>query len=355
MHKRAKSNFIYFSKKHALDQSITISFIVSCILVIGTLHGQADIMGASWLSFLKFFLWHFLRDVLLYYMLFRLNFKIIRSDTKYTTMPWVAIVGTIFICLLFSPMLSQTQWYIMGVPEKYQVRSFVFFNLAKDFIMGLIVILVTRYIHANYKREQIIIANQKLIEENIRTRFEALKNQLDPHFLFNSLNTLNGLIGIDDEKAQEYVDNLSSVFRYTLNNKDIQTLNGELEFVGSYIALLKIRYGKNLIVEYDIEERYRDFEIMPISIQLLVENAVKHNVISNKSPLTIKICTTPQESISVSNRINPKLEESINSGVGLANLADRYEILFKKSISINNENGIFNVEIPLIADEKGGR
>jgi len=350
MYKRRKSKFTYFSKKHALYQSVIISAFINCILIVGALHGNTLGTGVDWQSYMEFFLWHFCCNVILYYLLFRLNFRIILSSTKLRNTSLIAITGTILFCFLFSPILTRLQWVALGITGKwFPMADFIIFNLTKDLILGITVILVTRYIYANYRREQAIIANQKLIEENIRTRYEALKNQLDPHFLFNSLNTLNGLIGIDDEKAQEYVDNLSSVFRYTLNNKSTQTLDEELRFVESYVALLKIRYGKNLIVKYDIDEQYRDSEIMPVSIQLLVENAVKHNVISNNVPLTIDVFTTPNNGVMVSNRINHKFEEGINNGVGLANLADRYMILFKKSITINNTDGIFSVEIPLMS------
>ena len=352
MYKRGKSRFTYFSKKHALYQSVIISGITNGILIVGALHGNTLGTGVDWQSYLEFFLWHFCCNVILYYLLFSLNFRIILSHTKFINTSLIATIGTISICFLLSPILTRLQWSALGMAGRVPIESFVYFNLVKDLILGIIVILVTHYIYANYRREQAIIANQKLIEENIRTRYEALKSQLDPHFLFNSLNTLNGLIGIDDEKAQEYVDNLSSVFRYTLNNKNIQTLDEELRFVESYVELLKVRYGKNLIVEYNIDEQYRAFEIMPVSIQLLVENAVKHNVISNNSPLTINIDTTLQNSVIVSNRINSKSEESINTGVGLANLTDRYMILFKKSITINNADGIFSVEIPLVSETK---
>ena len=348
MYKRGKSKFTYFSKRHALYQSFIISAIINCILIVGALHTDTPGIGVNWQNYLEFFLWHFCCNVILYYLLFSLNFRIIQRQAKFVNTSLIAIVGTISICLLFSPFLTRLQWFALGLEGRFPMMDFIYFNLAKDMILAIIVILVSQYIYANYRREQAIITNQRLVEENIRTRYEALKNQLDPHFLFNSLNTLNELIGIDNEKAQEYVDNLSSIFRYTLNNKNIQRLDEELRFVESFVALLKVRYGKNLIVEYNIEEQYRDFEIMPVSIQLLVENAVKHNVISNNSPLIIDISTTSHNSVVVSNRINPKSEEGINHGVGLANLTDRYMILFKKSIAISNTDGIFSVEIPLV-------
>ncbi|MDR0363840.1 MAG: histidine kinase [Bacteroidales bacterium] len=343
-----------FGKKRAFQLSLIVSFIFNAVLILGVLYGQMRehklTFDIGWLSYLKYFLWNFICNIIFFYLLFLFNFKLIRSHIKANKIPLSATIGTLMICFFFSPLLSQIQWSAIGGEKGMVTEGFAISNFIKDMILGAIVILITHNLYSNYKREQTIITNQKLTEDNIRIRFEALKNQLDPHFLFNSLNTLNGLIGIEDEKAHEYVDNLSSVFRYTLENKHIRTLNEEIEFVESYVALLKIRYGDNFVVKYDLAEQYRNYLVMPVSIQLLVENAVKHNVISNKSRLFIHIETTDNESIIVSNHINRKTEKSLNCDVGLANLTDRYAILFKKNITISNLEGVFAVEIPLIKE-----
>lgn len=344
-----------FGKKQAWEYSIVISFILNFVMILGVLFNQTGnearvkaLQEISWIDLGKYFLWHFLCNLILFYFLFRFNFRLIRSRLRSRQVPFSASLGTLCICFLLSPPLSQLQWLVLSGNVGYAAGKFFIYNLIKDFIVGLIIVIATRTIYSNYKREQVIIANQKLREENIRMRFEALKNQLDPHFLFNSLNTLNGLIGVDDDKAHDYVDNLSSVFRYTLNNKNIRTLAEEIGFVESYTALLQIRYGDNLTVEYDIDEKHKPYLIMPVSLQLLVENAVKHNVISNRSPLSIRIETTPQNTVIVTNRINPRAEKSLGSGVGLANLTERYAILFRRNINISDTDGAFSVEVPLI-------
>lgn len=342
-----------FGKKQAAQYSVAISLMINLMLILGLLFGQTrgamTEVQVNWFSFLKFFLWYLVSNAVLFYFLFLFNFKLVRSRLNANRLPVSASLGTFCICFLLSPVLAQIQWYaFLSSSDSLSLGGFMIFNLIKDLILAIIIVLVTRNIYSNYKREQVIIANQKLREENIRMRFEALKNQLDPHFLFNSLNTLNGLIGVDDDKAHDYVDNLSSVFRYTLNNKNIRTLAEEIGFVESYTALLQIRYGDNLTVEYDIDEKHKPYLIMPVSLQLLVENAVKHNVISNRSPLSIRIETTPQNTVIVTNRINPRAEKSLGSGVGLANLTERYAILFRRNINISDTDGAFSVEVPLI-------
>ena len=145
----------------------------------------------------------------------------------------------------------------------------------KDLIIVIIVLLSTYLLNSIFEHQITLIENEKLIAENIRIRYEVLKNQVDPHFLFNSLNTLDGLIAIDTERAHEYVQNLSSVFRYTIGNKEIMHLEEELHFTESYAGLMKIRYGENLQIQYAIDHKYKTFYIMPISLQLLVEKCNK--------------------------------------------------------------------------------
>ena len=123
-------------------------------------------------------------------------------------------------------------------------------------------------------------------------------------------------------------------------------LDEELDFTESYARLMKIRYGDNLQIKYNIDDKYRNYYIIPVSLQLLVENAIKHNVVSSKHPLLITIETTSNESIRVTNTIQPKSDVEHGEGIGLANLIERYELLFHKEVIITKTN-IFCVEIPL--------
>lgn len=342
-----------FSKGVAFRASIFVSLVVNMVLIMGVFYGRSRTfmseMQIGWDKYLAFFLWHFGCNVLLFFLLFLFNFYIIKKRWGSKKRTLTAFVGTILICFVLSPCLSQFQWYVVGGNNGLAMSGFTLFNIIKDFVSSFIVLLITHEISISQKKHQMMLANQKLREENIRIKYEALKNQLDPHFLFNSLNTLSGLIGMDDDKAHDYVDNLSSVFRYTLHSKNIGTLDEEIEFVDSYVTLLKIRYGDNLSVRYKVDGRYRDYYIMPASLQLLVENAVKHNVISNKKPLHIDIMTTEDDNIVVSNVINEKSDKSIG-GIGLGNLSDRYSILFGLQVGICNTGDTFSVAIPLMKE-----
>lgn len=217
--------------------------------------------------------------------------------------------------------------------------------------MLVITWLFTALLYMWNMNQESLMENQKLSLENLQNRYDALKNQVDPHFLFNSLNTLNGLIGFDDEKAQEYLTELSSVFRYTMQNKPLIQLCDELKFAESYMYLMKIRYNDGLQIDYKADEKYMEYYILPFGLQMLIENAIKHNVISMKYPLHITIETTDNDTIRVKNSLRPKSDNS-SSGIGLANLDERYKLVFNKGIEIMQDENSFMVEIPLFDEPK---
>ncbi|WP_298650536.1 histidine kinase [uncultured Proteiniphilum sp.] len=209
-------------------------------------------------------------------------------------------------------------------------------------------VFVTYLIYLIIKNQKRMEENKNLTIENFRNRYNALKNQTDPHFLFNSLNSLNGLIGYDDERAHEYVMQLSSVFRYTIQERSVVTLSDELEFAESYIYLMKIRYEDALSVNIQIPDGHPEFYILPFAIQTLVENAVKHNIVSRQKPLDLVIRMTAEETIIVENNLQPRQDVRSGNGLGLSNLNERYWLMFRKNINIQADDSVFRVEIPLI-------
>jgi len=190
---------------------------------------------------------------------------------------------------------------------------------------------------------------EALARENIQSQFEALKNQVDPHFLFNSLNTLAALIDEDNDPAQKYLEQLSDVYRYVLLNKDRSTvtLEEELAFVESYLYLNKTRFRENLQVETRISEMQQNRKIAPLSLQMLVENAIKHNVISRDKPLTIRI-SQENDWITVENNVQEKSVFEKSTKVGLQNIINRYSYLSTQPVEITNEPGLFTVRLPLL-------
>lgn len=336
-----------FSHYNALRFSIIISITLNIILFLGWVFNQKfTLRNATGLTHM------FLPNVFMFYVLYLYNFWVVQKKWQRRFKHLATWLGSILIAgalnLIFLGILNLLQ-IDMQIPNKF----FVITNLFKDLIVAIIVIFSTILVHTIYEKQKALFENEKLIAENIRIRYEALKSQVDPHFLFNSLNTLDGLISMDTAKAHDYVQNLSSVFRYTIGNKEIVKLEDELDFTKSYGDLMKIRYGDNLKIDYQINDMYLNYYILPVSLQLLVENAIKHNVVSGKYPLRIIIETTDNTCIRVSNIIQPKSNVEPGEGIGLMNLIERYSLLFQQHVSISS-NQIFSVEVPLIKELKSG-
>lgn len=220
----------------------------------------------------------------------------------------------------------------------------------RDFIIACVVTGSCYIIHITYKQQHITLENQQLKLENILGQFETLKSQLNPHMLFNSLNTLRSLIREEPAKAQNFTQELSNVLRYMLQENTTQrtTLAEELEFIEGYTFLLTMRYEDNLIFEIETDKKYNHYLLPPMSLQVLIENAVKHNEISHRHPLNVSIRTTDDDMLHVCNRIQPKITNSTGTEIGLKNLVKRYSLLFNKEIVIDNNGDKFCVSIPLI-------
>ena len=305
-----------------------------------------------------FHLWRILLftacNFVLVFLLFLYNRKIFSVEFKKKGMRvFFMIFGSVLITTALS--LSFTL-----VPELIQpgdvspdiMARFIRNGLMRDFSFMVVVMLVTKLLQTLYERNNIRVENEALRAENITTHYEALKSQLDPHFMFNSLNTLQSLIGTDAEKAQSYVQELSQVLRSTLQNKEVVTLEQELQGVHAYCNLMQIRYGDNLEFVFQIEPQLCSRQVLPLSIQGLVENAIKHNVISAKQPLKVVISTTDEGSLKVSNPIQPKIMEESGNGIGLANLAERYRLKWNVEVGIKDDGQLFEVTLPLIPSKE---
>lgn len=190
--------------------------------------------------------------------------------------------------------------------------------------------------------------NESLATQKAQSQFDTLKNQVNPHFLFNSFNTLNSIIAQDRDAAIGYVDKLSDYYRIVLEqrDKDIIQLKEEITLVNHYLFLQKQRFGDNMIVHIAVGSEHENSSIPPLTIQMLVENAIKHNVISKNKPLTIEIFTE-SNSIHIKNNIQSKLSMEPSTGIGLENIKQRYKILFNKTITVVNNGDNFIVVLPI--------
>ena len=191
--------------------------------------------------------------------------------------------------------------------------------------------------------------NQELQQVNSKMQYQQLKSQINPHFLFNSLNVLVSLINKDSERATNYTKKLSDVYRYVLTHdlEDTIPVGDELQFISNYIEILQIRFGDGLKFVSEVKESDTRRRIPPMSLQVLIENAVKHNAITTANPLTIHLASDNQN-LTVSNNIIPrfKVEESI--GIGLDNLKEKYHIIADKNVCVERNDKEFTVRLPLL-------
>lgn len=199
------------------------------------------------------------------------------------------------------------------------------------------------------EKQRIMMENELLKRENLSAMHEALKQQVNPHFLFNSLHTLKSLVKQNQHQSLIFIDELSSVYRYMLlhHEKNEVPVEEEINFLKSYLHLLKLRFGESIVTEIRIPQSLFAFRMPPNTLQLLIENAVKHNILSHKRPLCISIFVTGNY-LAVENNLQPKKAKSKSSQLGLSNINSRYKILNGKSIQVQRDEHRFMVLLPII-------
>ena len=202
-----------------------------------------------------------------------------------------------------------------------------------------------------YQRlKKTLVESEQLKRENIQSQLETLKNQVNPHFLFNSLNTLVSIIPDDPEVAVEFVHKLSKVYRYILEIKELETISlaVELDFLHAYVFLQKIRFGENLSVSINIPDSLMQNSVVPLSLQVLVENAVKHNVVSAQRPLHIEIFTEHNNRLIVRNNLQKKNQVMDSTQTGLKNISNRYRLISEQLVDTIVTANSFIVSIPIL-------
>ena len=213
----------------------------------------------------------------------------------------------------------------------------------------IIVVLYGKIFQMHYKQQEIEVENERLKNENLTWQYNTLVNQVNPHFLFNSLNSLSMLVREGNkEDALVYINQMSDTYRYIIQDgtAEMTTVDNELRFLEAYKYLLEIRYAGKLHIEVDVDRTLYDYTLPPLSIQPLIENAVKHNTISSSHPMKIGI-TTEEGYIVVTNTIAPKLEAEESTGIGLRNLSHRCTLLTERDIVVENNGSTFVVKLPI--------
>ena len=194
------------------------------------------------------------------------------------------------------------------------------------------------------------LESEELKRISSQAELQAIKSQINPHFLFNNLNVLSSLVLQKNEEANKFIEEFSTVYRYILANQDkeLVPLANEIEFIDPYLFLLKKRFPEGLQVDLNIPSSYNSWLLVPVALQMLVENCIKHNIVSARRPLTISISVEKGDKLTVSNNLQEKPEKAISGKSGLANISKRVEILTGQTVKIRQTPNAFSVSIPLI-------
>ena len=265
---------------------------------------------------------------------------------------FIGFLGSFFITISGLVILRMITFMVY---QNKSVTAFFSQERWQNYIFGavvtLIIVLIYHLIYFYKEFQQNQLKKQKLLAENASAKFDALKNQLDPHFLFNSLNVLTSLIDENPKQAQKFTTELSKVYRYVLEqkNKDLVPLHEELTFAKTYMSLLKMRFEDSISCALPDCNSNSKAKVVPLSLQLLLENAVKHNEISCNNPLKIDI-TIGSNFLKVENNLQPKQILNTSSGVGLNNIKQRYKLITNAAFKINQTQTHFAVSIPLLFD-----
>ncbi|MDJ1480669.1 histidine kinase [Cytophagaceae bacterium YF14B1] len=228
--------------------------------------------------------------------------------------------------------------------------SVVLQNIFVSFLLALLFIAINEGAFLFGKWKASLLEQERLRQENLIAKVESLKKQLDPHFLFNSLSVLSGVVYKDPVLADRFITKLAQVYRYVLEHNDEKQvpLQKEISVVEAYCFLLNVRFYNKVLLDVKIAEK--PVYVLPLSIQLLVENAVKHNRISDTSPLELKIYTA-DNTVWVENTLNKKDTQVESTGIGLKNLEARYKYVIGKSIQVEDNGQVFKVGLPLLTEE----
>jgi len=257
----------------------------------------------------------------------------------------VSMLSIIFLRLVTVLFINKQTW-------SYFIQNESIFVYYYSLLITLVVVLVFYVVNFYRVITKQSITKHQTIAKTETAKFETLKSQLDPHFLFNSLNVLTALIEENPKQAERFTTKLSKVYRYVLEqkNKDLIPLSDELEFAKTYMDLLKMRFEGVLQFEFPELSTNDVNKIVPLSLQLLLENAVKHNAITEQNPLIIKI-EIDKGALIVTNNFNTKKTLKKGAGVGLQNIIERYALVTQKQVSITKTPSIFSVSLPLLTQK----
>lgn len=356
-----KMGYFYFTKKESVPKRIGKFILVNVIIALGLVLFFCPKCFLS-LRGLKLIFPDF---VFSFFMSSSLAFggfvveAYFNKKISWVSFPVKRLLLTLLIYLTYSFVASyliSVVGYLIMVPE-ITLDNINWISMMDEtiFPIGIALVLISLFTARSwlYEWRNAAIEAEQLRTEKLAGQYQSLKNQLNPHFLFNSLNVLTNLVYEDADKSASFIQQLSRIYRYVLDvqQEELVSLTDEINFAQNYLSLQKIRFDENLI--YDIKtDRIENYYLPPLSLQLLLENAIKHNVVSMEHPLKIQIYQEG-EFLIVSNNFQPKKLEKVEStGIGLENIRRRYELLSNRQLELIKTEAEFFVKLPLLTINK---
>ncbi len=289
--------------------------------------------------------WLSIRSILIY---LRIKFPDFKDDKKRIGILLLGIVGTIVLVDFLVGWLASS---LINLLTDYNASHITRLKeLLPITIITVMVMAIYEVIYSYARLKKSIREEEQTKQVMIQAQLDTLRNQAQPHFLFNSLNTLRDIIDQDTkEDAKDFVDNLAGVYRFIIEsgNTNLIRLGEELKFAKAYIHVQSERFGENLQLHWNIPKEQHTAMIVPMSIQLLLENAIKHNVVSKTKPLIITVAGEG-DTVVVRNRIQPKSTQTPSTKIGLKNIEKRYQLISNKMPMIHTDDGHFTVTLPLL-------
>ena len=342
-----------------IPKALAISFIIYVVLLfIEVLYGGIQFESSYQLGhdLGKRFRYCMTYSLSLYFVNAFLHIKLDAIFSKNRYSPKRLIIGFVlsFVVTLF--VIFLLRFFEALIIKNNTLEVFWNNERASNYIVSsIIAILVLLTIHSFYfykALQENKVKEQKIIAGTASAKFESLKNQIDPHFLFNSLNVLSSLIEENPENAQKFTTSLSKIYRYVLEQKDkeLVSVEEELAFAKTYMNLLKMRFENSLFYELPTTIINPEAKVVPLSLQLLLENTVKHNVVSELKPLHIRIYVEGDYLV-IKNDFQKKEVLQIRQGVGLQNIINRYGIITNRKVLIEQNEQTFTVKIPILTKQ----
>lgn len=327
---------------------IPVVGILMALLMFGDFDGDVDIFSCLWKCtiisiFYVVIYWMIFRQIFIY---FRQIFPENRDVAKRLILQsFVVVIAFFVIKTLLHEVIDHRMHLLLDIPHPDGI-SLVVGSLTNTFF----IIAIYEGVYFYNKLQRSLVEKAELERANIQSQLEGLKNQVNPHFLFNSLNTLTHIISEDQKLGVRFVQQLAKVYRYILEirEKKLIPLSEELEFLDSYIYLLKERFEDNLQVSIEVDDEYMDHKIVPLSLQILFENAIKHNIISSSKPLEVKVFIEKGKKLIVKNKLQKKNQRMSSTKVGLKNIESRYAFFSNDPVEVLVTAKYFIVILPLI-------